>query len=282
MAFVIVAACGRTPPAPEASRTEAVPAEDVVARVNGVAITRTDVQREARGGGHPGVMPEAEKDVVERLVRQELAAQRAREMRLELAPEARVELARLEAQVAAFRRRKLAEAYDRHVAAKAVVSDEQARKYFEAERARIRTEVHVWQIMMHDDARIEEARRELEVGVPFEKVARRQFPALPESAGPFWDLGYLRWMQVPAPWRSALDGLEEGQTSGVIQGPKGRRWILRLIDRRENPDITFDLVKPMIVETLRGARIEAARADAERELRSGARVVYTDAATPAR
>lgn len=276
-----VVACERGPRAPE-SRPDAGPTEGLLARVNGVPITKADVQREARGGGHANTGIEDEKDTLDRLVRQELAAQRAEELKLDPGPEYRAEAARIEAMLQALKRRKLAEAYDRHVAETATVSDEEARKYFEAEGRRIRTEVHVWQIMLHDRAKIDEARRAVEAGVPFEEVARRSFPKLPESAGPFWDVGYLRWTQVPPQWRSALEGLEVGQTSGVIEGPKSRHWIVKLVDRRENPEITFDTAKPMIVETLRAERLETLRAEAERELRSKARVVYAEGAATAK
>jgi parvulin-like peptidyl-prolyl isomerase len=279
LAALCAAACGRSTQGDGARRAAAPPPADVVARVNGVPITRADLQREARPGGHPGLAPEAERDVLDGLVRQELAAQRAAELKLDPGPEYRAERSRLEAQLAALERRKLAEAFDRHVATTAAVSDEDARAYFEAERGRIRTELHLWQILVQDDARIEQARRDLEAGIPFEEVARRQFPELPASAGPFWDLGYLRWTQIPAPWRSALDRTEKGGTTGVIQGPKGRRWILKLVDRRENPDVTFESVKPIVVEALRGARAESLRAEAERELRARGRVEYVERAT---
>lgn len=273
VSIAVLAACGGSSSS-DARYRGALPAADVAVRVNGAPITRAEVGAEAKGEGHPGVPAGDEKGALEALVRQELAAQKAVELGLDPGPEYRAELGRLEAQVAAFKRRRLAAVYDRQAVAKADVSDDEARRYYEKEGARIRTEVHVWQLLLRDEAQVEQARRDIESGVPFDVAARRLFPDVPATAGAFWDVGYMRWSQVPEPWREVLAGLEEGQTTGVIRGPKSRFWILKLVDRRENPELTFDAVKPVVVEVLRRERAESARAEAERKLRSRARIVY--------
>ena len=64
---------------------------------------------------------------------------------------------------------------------------------------------------------------------------------------------------------------------GVIRGPNNRFWIIKLIDKRENPSITFESIKPSIMEVLESAKIEALREQDDRELRAEANIVYTEA-----
>ena len=82
---------------------------------------------------------------------------------------------------------------------------------------------------------------------------------------------------MPESWQGVVKDLPKGEVSGVIQGPNNRFWIIKLIDKRENPSITFESVKPSIMEVLKSAKIEALREQADRELRAEANIVYTEA-----
>ncbi len=273
-------------PSCRARQTTRPPAGDVLATVNGVPVTRADVLLASRGAGHDSTaMPESsmnpaiQKNILETIIREELVAQRAAELGLTADAEEQRELRRREAELSALRRKVLSAAYYRHERAEANVTEQEARRYFDANAARLRTELHVWQILLRDEGRIEQARREIESGTPFEEVARRQFPGLPQSSPSPWDLGYLKWNQVPEAWRSVVYALANGQHSGVVRGPRGRLWILKLIDKREDPSITFAGAEATIIEILRSERIEARRVEADRSLRSKARIVYAPAAS---
>lgn len=278
--LALLAACA-DPSKEDARYRGALPPAEVAARVNGVPITRAELGAATGAEGHPG-LPAAgdEGKDLDRLVRQELAAQEAVRLGLDPGAAYRAELGRLEAQVQAFRRQRLADLYDREVAVKADVSEDEARRYWEANASRLRTVVHLWQIFVRDEGEIEAARRDLEAGVPFEEAARRRFPNVPASAGAFWDVGTLRLSQAPEPWRDAVAALEVGATSGVLRGPKGRFWLLKLVDRREDPALTFEAVRPAVVEAVRAAKVEARRAEAERQLRERAKVEITQRAKP--
>ena len=141
--------------------------------------------------------------------------------------------------------------------------------------ARIRTEFHVWQILGRKEGLIDRSLKELEQGKSFEEVARRLFPKLPKSAGTPWDLGYLRWKQVPKAWQSVIYDLNKGDVSDVIRGPNNRFWIIKLIDKRENPEMTFENIKPTIMEVLKNAKIEKLRKQVEEDLRANANIVHS-------
>jgi len=280
VASVATLSCEPGPPAPPPPATAAAglpPAEDVVATVNGVTITAEDLQYALRSGGDRDAdeTPARRQAALETLIQQELASQRAVELGLENDHSYQEGLRRLQAQVHAFQRHKLAEIFfQQAIGGQAEVSDAEARRYFDDHVAQIRSEIHVWQIFTQDAASIDQVRDELAQGRTFEEVALQRFPERPVNAARPWDLGFLRWEQVPEVWWDALEGLEAGEVSDVIRGPDRRFWILKLIERRGRPDLTYDAIKPKIMERLQAKKVQRLRAQIHRELLDKARILY--------
>ena len=243
--------------------------------VNGTPIREADVSFALSSGGHHKELPpEHQKNVLEVIIQRELIYQRAVELGLDANASYQVKLRRMEAQINAFKREALSELFWREIAARAVISEAEAEKYFVENAARIRTELHVWQILRRKESLIDQALNDIEQGTSFEEAAGKQFPKLPKTAGAPWDLGYLRWKQVPKAWRNVVYDLKKGEVSGVIRGPNNRFWIIKLIDKRENPDITFESIKPTIMEVLKNAKIEELRKQIDRDLRAKASILY--------
>ncbi len=247
-----------------------------VATVNGVAITEAEVllglKPTAHGAGEPSV-PDRRKAVIAALIHDELVRQKSVELGLEPEGPAADEVARLELLLGAARRRALAEAFYRtQIAKKAEPSASQVRAFFENNAALIRTEVHLRQILLRDEAQILTVQRALQGGASFESEARRQFTGLPEGAGAPWELGFLSWKQLPEQWRGVVASLAPGQVSPIIRGPGGRFWILELIERREKNAVTFEDARPQIIEDLTRARIEQLTLQADVDLRKGAQI----------
>ena len=63
--------------------------------------------------------------------------------------------------------------------------------------------------------------------------------------------------------------------SGIIRGPNKRFWIIKLIDKREDPATTLESSKPMIVAVLKNAKFEELREKTERDLRTKATITYS-------
>ena len=252
------------------------PAKDAIATVNGVAITEADIRLATRSEGHQTELPtENQRVVLENVIRDELAAQKAVALGLGADKTVQDELRQMEAQLSAMKRKRLADVYFRdQLGKRGDVSEADAKRYFDENAALIRTEVKVWQILMRDEARIALAKQEIAAGTPFDEVAKRQFPGMPEGQKP-WELDYLRWNQVPEAWRSVVYGLKEGETSGVIKGPSKRFWVIKLVGKRENSEATFESLKSTILETMKTTKAEQLRAELDRELRQKARIVYT-------
>ena len=274
-------ACGQNQSTSAASPLADRPTEppgstgDVLATVNGIPIGEADVRLALNRGGHNKEIPPGNrKNVLEAIIRRELIYQRAVELGLDANASYQEKLRRMEAQINAFKRNELSELFWRKLASAATISEAEAKDYFEENVTHIRTELHVWQILQRKEGLIERARNDLEQGTSFEEVASRRFPKLPTTAGEPWDLGYLKWNQVPEAWRNVVYDLEKGEVSGVIRGPNNRFWIIKLIDKRENPDITFESARPSIMQVLKNAKIEQLRTQTDRDLRAKASIVY--------
>jgi len=276
MALAVMLACRQGPSAGTPAPGAATGREPigVLALVNGVPVTEADVHAEIHSKTPVGELgPEQKKILLDRVIGKELVAQKATELDLGDTPY-REELARRMADVNEWKRQALADAYFRHEAAQLPpVTDEEARRYFDENATAIRTETHVLQILARDEAQIAQVQQELASGTSFEDAARKRFPDLPAGKTP-WDLGYLKWKQIPDAWRNILATMKPGETSEVVRGSGGRFWIIRLLDRREDAALDFETVKPVIVEDLKNAKVEQARTHAADDLRKTARIEY--------
>jgi len=269
-AGVLLASCGSDHGVPSSG-------EGVLATVNGVPITEADVRLAlTRSGAHGAEgAPKDNAAILENIIQQELANQRAVELQLDREPGYREELAKAEAQIRAFKRSRLSSAYFEHeIAKRAVVSDDEMREYIERNEVQLRTELHVWQILRRDPDSIEQMRRDLSDGMPFEQVAAGAFPEMPNMDRKPWDLGYLKWSQIPDAWRDLIWGLQAGEISDVIRGPNNRFWIIKLVDKREDPKMTIEDAKPRIAKILMNQKQQELRERLRNELRETARIIY--------
>jgi peptidyl-prolyl cis-trans isomerase C len=281
LSVALLAACGQSNPpgasgSAPASSAAAATTEKVLARVNGVPITDVDLALRLKAdsheaGGDPGA-PDRKKNVLDYLILHEIMAQKAVEMGLDKDAKYQEELRRLEAQLAAFKRQELSERYvAREGDKRATPSDDEARAYFQKNEKRIRTQVHIFQILKRTENAIVEARSMIERGKTFEEVAASYFPNLPEGQKP-WDLGYLPFYKIPEPWRDTLTDLKVGEMSGILKGPNERFWLIKLVEVKEDTALTFESAKEGILQDMKATRTQHLREGLEKELRAAAKV----------
>ncbi len=252
----------------------------VLATVNGAAITDLDVALRAKKSGHEKgkkqPAPVNEKGVLETLIREELAAQKAKQLGLTPSPAYHKTLEQMQVEVAAFKRKAMADAFlSKELKSKGAVSDDEAKKYFDGNRERVGTELHILQLLHKRNPKSAQAAlAEIRSGTSFEDVAKKRFPKLPEGSKPPWDLGYLRWHQVPEAWWDVVFLLKKGQVSGLISDKTGRNWILKLVDKRLNPNASFSTMKPRVKALLEKSKAARLREQTNKALRAGATIVY--------
>ena len=248
----------------------------ILATVNGVPITDHDVNLNVKKVVHgEKVTPEATQNVLQVLVRNELVYQQSLELGLDSDQEYRNKLFEAEAQLRDYKRKEISPLYKEYIRNKAVVTDSEAKEYFEKNAKKIKTLFRIGQIYYKgEEARIAEDYKALKSGKSFEKVAASRFPNLPRGMKAPWDLGYLRWSQIPPFWQESIDRLKPGQVSDIIKGPNERFWVIKLIDRSEDPDITFATEKENIVETLRRRKADELSEAMLDRMRTRSKIVF--------
>ena len=259
------------------SRPSSALTPGVLATVNGVAITEEDIRyASARAGTHKtGGRAVSNKELLEAIIQQELIYQRAVELGLEANPKYQEDLRKLEAQVKAFKRETLSRVlFQLEIPSQARVSDAEAREYYAKNAVRLQTQFNVWQILKRNKDQIDQALKDLVGGERFEEVAARGFPKLPAGVKKPWELGYLRWEQLPEPWHKVVLTLKPGEHSGVIQGTNNRFWIIKLIDKRETKAVSFEDRKQSIMKILQAEKMQGAFEKFNKEAREKAQIVY--------
>jgi len=252
------------------------PDADVVARVNGVALHTIDAEllrrQHDRSVRDPPAGGEIPQPVVDTLIRDELRAQEAIARSLDRDPKYQAELREKEAVFAAWRRESLGDLLIAEQTAKGgEITEDDARAYFRDHQAELATETHVLQILMRDRASIDAVEASLKSGRSFEDVAAEHFAVPPTSTKKPWDLGYLRWAQMPEPWKPIIGTVSVGGTSGVIESG-GRYWILSVVDRRTDPSVDFDRARPDVMHALEVERRSRAVATVDDELGQKAQI----------
>jgi PPIC-type PPIASE domain len=248
----------------------------ILATVNGVPITEYDVNLNLKRTVHgETVTPEATKNILENLVRNELIYQQSLELGLDNNLEYRRKLYEADAQLRDYKKREISPLYREYIKNKAVVTDSEAKEYFEQNTKRIQTKIHLGQIYYKgEEARIAEDYKEIKSGKSFEKVASKRFLNLPKGMKAPWDLGYLHWSQIPSFWQDSIDRLKPGQASDIIKGPNERFWVIKLIDRTVDPNITFSTEKANIVEILRKQKTDELSKTMLGQIRTKSKIVF--------
>ena len=248
----------------------------ILATVNGVPITEYDVRLNSKKvfHGEKVISPDTQ-NILQTLVRNELIYQQSLELGLDKNPEYRRKVYEAETQLREFKRQEISTLYREHIRNKAVVTDPEAKEYFDKNSKRIQMKYHVWQIYYKgEEARIAEDYKDLKSGKPFEKVASRRFPNLPKGMKAPWDLGYLYWSQIPASWQDTIDRLEPGQVSDIMKGPGERFWVIQLVDKLVDPKITFDMEKGKIVEVLKKRKADELYDTMLGQMRAKSKIVF--------
>ena len=263
---------------PSASDQSADEGDEVLATVNGTPITRADVGFLLMGGHGRTITPELRKQALDKLIELELVYQRGLELGLDKDKKYRAQMRKQELRLAASRRKEMMRRVGNvEIAAKVKVSEAEARAYFDKHADAIKSEFHLGALTFGDAQSAKAALAKLRSGEAFEELAKGtaksggghgQGPAKPP-----WDLGFLKWKQMPSEWAEAVSSLQPGEVTGVVHGLRTGTRILKLIAKRESPDMDFDAVKAAIMNRLRDDKAEAARAEYLSELERKAKVV---------
>lgn len=257
----------------------ATPGDDVIVTVNGTPIRVADLHftlaRADRGKGK-GAEEARAKAALEKIIDEELARQRAKELGLDRTPEYLRRLRFMEAPLKDFQRYALSEALiEQEILGKAKPSEKEARAYFEGNRERFATRFLLQQILVRgNETKVQALKASLDAGKSFDEVAAGLFSRGLEPGKRPWTLNELPWSKIPEPWQRSLETMKEGETSEILRGPKARAWIIKVLKRRIDASLTFEEARTEVIAFLTAARIETLGKTMTQELREGASVNY--------
>jgi EpsD family peptidyl-prolyl cis-trans isomerase len=261
-------------------------ASDILATVNGTKITREDVDaflRQLQPNQpirYEMLDPKMKKEVLDGIIEMELVAEAARKAGVEKDPEYRrmLDLAR---------KKLLINAYARKQFASTVVSDSEAKEYYQKhpEKFEVPERVRVRHILLKDEKKARQVIEQLK-GLRGEALKKKFIElARKESTGPSGpkggDLGYFTKNQMVLPFSRAAFALKKGEiTTEPVKTQLG--WhVIYLEDRKAPQPIPFETVKAKVVAALRQERF-AEKMKKETEALKKAAVITIEGETKAR
>jgi len=139
-------------------------------------------------------------------------------------------------------------------------SDDEVKAYYDGHAAEFKSdeEVHVRQILVHDEALANDIASKLKSGAAFEELSAAH--SLAPNAKKGGDIGYVSRGELPKRFEDEIFGLQPGHISNVIQTDNSFH-IFKVDDRRPAGTIDLQTAAPVIREKLReeGVRTQMAQ-----------------------
>ncbi|MDD5424024.1 MAG: peptidyl-prolyl cis-trans isomerase [Candidatus Omnitrophica bacterium] len=244
-------------PAPEASKGQAVSAETakqaapeakggkVVAEIGSEKITLEEINemiKQIPEQYQP--MAEAHKDMfVDSVVNQRLLYNEASKLNLDkdAAVQKQLDEARKEIIIKEFLRKEIED--------KVVVTDEDAKKYYEANKDKFKEgeKIQVSHILVETEAEANDALAKLQAGADFAALAKEKSKCPSKDKG--GDLGPISKGQTVPEFENAAFALQVGQLSPVVKSQFGYH-IIKVTEKQPEKLLSFDEVKEQLKQML--------------------------------
>jgi parvulin-like peptidyl-prolyl isomerase len=260
-------------PACKAKDVAQIKKESLLATVNGTAITEDDLRLRLPAGHAGNITAQMREQALQDLIDEELLYQEGLKLGLDKDAKYRNALKIMEARMKAFKRSEMARLMKGSKIASAVnVTNEDVKKYFTEHEAMIANDIHLFGIRFTDEGEARTAYERMK-SESFEAVARGKFASVPKGKTAPWDMGFLHWSQIPIEWVDAVYALKKGEVSGVLISQRSGTYIVKLVDRRKNPDAALERVSASIMNRLVDMRGREAYSHYIDELKREARIV---------
>jgi peptidyl-prolyl cis-trans isomerase C len=231
-----------------------VDSSKVLAKVNGQPLTTEDLSFR-RDLGH-GNKPQYGNKAIEDIIAQELLCQQGIRLGLDQDPACRSKLMRLERGPAGARRLELARhVFNTQIASKVEVSYQQGKDYYQRNEQRIATELRLQLVKFATRPQAEEALKKLRAGADFASIARPVMGAAAVAGKEPWELGFVRWDQVPVDFAEPLYRLAPGEISGVLGSQATGFQIVKLLAKRRVPKPGYQQVSAGVMNRLRDLKL---------------------------
>ena len=270
-----------------AGTLQGLSASEVLARVNGQEITKEDFNAFLRQiqPGQPVTYemldPKMKKEVLDGIIETELLAQAAQKAGLEKDP-------RFQRMLELAKKKLLINAYARKKFEGTVVSDSEAKEFYEKhpEKFTAPERVRARHILLKDEKKAREVIEQLK-GLKGEELKKKFIElAKSESTGPTGpkggDLGYFTKDQMVLPFAKAAFSLNKGEiTTEPVKTQFG--WhVIYLEDKKPSQTVPFEAAKEKILAQLRQERFVEKMKQETEALKKAAKITIETAEAPAK
>ncbi len=254
--LLTVAACHRKPSTPP----------DVVARVGERMLTLSDFKRYVErnaGTDLAQLTPEVSSALLDQYVEEVVLSEYAGSHGVEIPAEKIATAVRTDVGTTVvekrdeMRRQKLIADISTEVSQP---TDDEVKAYYDAHPGEYKSdeEVHVRQILVHDEALANEIAAKLKGGAAFEELSAAH--SLAPNAKKGGDIGYVSRGELPKRFEDEIFGLQPGHVSNVIQTDNSFH-IFKVDDRRPAGTIDLQTAAPVIRDNLRREGVRARMAE---------------------
>lgn len=232
----------------------------VLATVNGAPITNEDVL--LRLGGHGEYLSTPLKDqTLDDIINEELLYQKGVKLGLDKDAKFQDTVRVMERKIAMYKRAEMSRRVtDTQIAATVNVTERDIKDYYGKHAEEISTDLHLGVLQFDDAIRAQETLGKIRSGTSFEEAAKgissHRDTQMTKVKNP-WDMGYLHWNQIWPEMTETVYALKKGEVSDVLTAQSGI-FIVKLIERKKNPDASFDTLKSVIENRLYGIKIKEA------------------------
>jgi len=225
----------------------------VLATVNGAPITAADINYQLdKGHGGASKVNRSLDDVIN----QELLFQEGVKLGLDKAPDYRALLAKLDKGPPAAKRIEMARrVFNTQIAANINIQHQDIREYYDRHTDRFATALHLLMIRFDDEQRAAEALKRIRNGETFEAIARAEMGSAPVKGRAPWDLGFVKWEDVPVDFDETIYGMKNGEVSNVLGTQQAGFQIVKLLESRKGARVGFDSVHASLMNRLRDLKL---------------------------
>ena len=121
------------------------------------------------------------------------------------------------------------------IAAKIDIRPQDARDYYEKNAERMATQLHLLYIKVKGKEAADEALKKIRGGESFEAVARPLMGDTKVDGREAWDLGFVKWDQIPVDFFDAVYRLKPGEVSDVMGSQQAGFQIVKVLAKKKVP-----------------------------------------------
>ena len=248
-AVLLLAACQAKPPSDREGK-------GVLAKVNGTPITEEDITISlSRGHGRPAEV-QADREFLDDVIVEVLFYQQGLKLGLDKESGYKDFIAKKQNQTARAQWREMKRrVINSQIAAKIEIGPQDAKDFYEKNAERIATQLHLLYIKGKRREAADEALKKIRGGAAFESVARPLMGDTKVNGREAWDLGFVRWDQIPVDFLEVIYRLRPGEVSDVMGSQLAGFQIVKLLAKKKVPGNSYAASQSILMNRLRDLKM---------------------------